>query len=246
MATEIFKDGSKPTEASARFNTLANVTDVKASVSGNKATISWKEIGTPEGLNPGYWQPIINKSYNSSKDQASFLNYVMGYNNSVLGSVVYNIYIKTGGDLQLLTTASGGSASVKLPNVSNPKIVVKSSYSNFGGAESSGVEVGIDYKGVSASDVTITPTSEKIERVTGSNFNYKPSVKATAHGEDITSEITVSSKPSSIVDKKTGEKVSENTISNTAGTYLATYDVQYSGVSVGKVEVTVVVTDEEE
>ena len=244
MTTEIFKDGSKPTEASARFNTLSNVTDVKASVSGNKATISWKEIGTPEGLNPGYWQPIINKSYNSSKDQASFLNYVMGYNNSVLGSVVYNVYIKTGGGLQLLTTASGGSASVKLPNVSNPKIVVKSSYSNFGGAESSGVEVGIDYKGVSASDVTITPISEKIERKVGSNFNYKPSVKATAHGEDITSEVSISR--TTIVDKKSGEKVSENTISNTAGTYLVTYDVKYADISVGKVEVTVVVTNEEE
>ncbi|MBR3230287.1 MAG: transglycosylase domain-containing protein [Bacilli bacterium] len=245
MTTEIFKEGSKPTEASARFNTLGNVTDLKASVTGNKATITWKEIGTPEGLNPGYWQPIINKSYNSSKDQASFLNYVMGYNNSVLGNVVYNVYIKNGGGLQLLTTVSGGSANVKLPNVSNPKIVVKSSYSNFGGAESSGVETQVDYKGISASDVTITPTSEKIERKAGSNFNYKPSVKATAHGEDISSEITVS-KPSSIVDKKTGEKVNDNTISNTAGTYLVTYDVKYADVSVGKVEVTVVVTEEGE
>ncbi|MBR2708471.1 MAG: transglycosylase domain-containing protein [Bacilli bacterium] len=244
MTTEIFKEGSKPTEASARFNTLGNVSDLKASVTGNTANISWKTIGTPEGLNPGYWQPIINKSYNSQKDQSSFLNYVMGYNNSVLGSVVYNVYIKTGGGLQLLTTVSGGNASVKLPNVSNPKIVVKSSYSNFGGAESSGAEVGVDYKGISASDVTITPTSEKIERKTHSNFNYKPSVKATAHGEDVSSEITVTR--TTIVDKKTSEKVSENTISNTAGTYLVTYDVKYGDISVGKVEVTVVVTDEEE
>ena len=244
MTTEIFKEGSKPTEASARFNTLGNVSDLKASVTGNTANISWKTIGTPEGLNPGYWQPIINKSYNSQKDQSSFLNYVMGYNNSVLGSVVYNVYIKTGGGLQLLTTVSGGNASVKLPNVSNPKIVVKSSYSNFGGAESSGAEVGVDYKGISANDVTITPTSEKIERKTHSNFNYKPSVKATAHGEDVSSEITVTR--TTIVDKKTGEKVSDNTISNTAGTYLVTYDVKYGDITVGKVEVTVVVTDEEE
>ncbi len=243
MTTEIFKEGSKPTEASARFNTLSNVSDLKASVTGNTANISWKTIGTPEGLNPGYWQPIINKSYNSQKDQASFLNYVMGYNNSVLGSVVYNVYIKNGGGLQLLTTVSGGNASVKLPNVSNPKIVVKSSYSNFGGAESSGVETQVDYKGISAGDVTITPTSEKIERKTGSNFNYKPSIKATAHGEDVTSEVTVNR--SSIVDKQSGEKASENDISNKAGTYLVTYDVKYGDTSVGKVEVTVVVSSEE-
>ena len=243
MTTEIFKEGSKPTEASARFNTLSNVSDLKASVTGNTANISWKTIGTPEGLNPGYWQPIINKSYNSQKDQASFLNYVMGYNNSVLGSVVYNVYIKNGGGLQLLTTVSGGNASVKLPNVSNPKIVVKSSYSNFGGAESSGVETQVDYKGISAGDVTITPTSEKIERKTGSNFNYKPSIKATAHGEDVTSEVTVNR--TSIVDKQSGEKASENDVSNKAGTYLVTYDVKYADTSVGKVEVTVVVSSEE-
>ena len=168
----------------------------------------------------------------------------MGYNNSVLGSVVYNIYIKTGGGLQLLTTASGGSTTVRLPNVSNPKIVVKSSYSNFGGAESSGVETQVDYKGISASDVTITPTSEKIERKVGSNFNYKPSVKASAHGEDVTSEITVNR--TTIIDKKTNEKVADNVISNKAGTYLVTYDVKYGDASVGKVEVTVVVTDEGE
>ena len=244
MTTEIFKEGSKPTEASARFNTLGNVSDLKASVSGNNATISWKEIGTPEGLNPGYWQPIINKSYTSQKDQSTFLNYVMGYNNSVLGSVVYNVYLKNGGGLQLLTTVSGGSATVKLPNVSNPKIVVKSSYSNFGGAESSGVETQVDYKGISPSDVVITPTNERIEREVGSNFNYKPSIKATAHGDDITSEVTVNR--ASIVDKKTGAKVSENDISNKAGTYLVTYDVKYADISVGKVEVTVVVTGKEE
>ena len=167
----------------------------------------------------------------------------MGYNNSVLGSVVYNIYVKTGGGLQLLTTASGSSASVKLPNVSNPKLVVKSSYSNFRGAESSGVETQVDYKGISANDVIITPTSERIERETGSNFNYKPSVKATAHGEDVTSEITVNR--SSIIDRKTGDKATENDISNKAGIYLVTYDVKYADVSVGKVEVTVIVKTEE-
>ena len=239
MTKEIFKDSSKPTEASARFNTLSNVSNLKASVTGNNATISWSPIGTPEGLNPGYWQPIINKSYKKEKDQSAFLNHVMGYNNSVLGTVVYNVYIKNGESLQLLTTTSEGSASIKLPNVSNPKIVVKATYSNFKGAESSGTEVSVNYKGITPSDVSITPTSEKIERKTGSNFNYKPNIKATAHGEDITSETSVSI--SSIINKDTNTKASENDISNIAGNYLVTYDVKYAGTSVGTVEVTVTV-----
>ena len=241
MSKEIFRESSKPTEASARFNTLSNVSDLKASVSGNTASISWNGIGTPEGLNPGYWQPLINKYYNSSKDQSTFLNYVVGYSQSVLGSVVYNVYIQTGGGLQLLTTTSENSATVRLPNVSNPKIVVKSSYSNFKGAESSGAEVEVDYKGISPSDVSISPTSEKIERKTGSNFNYKPNIKATAHGEDITSEVSLDR--TSIINKDTNHKATENDISNAAGTYLVTYEAKYAGTVIGKVEVTVVVKD---
>ena len=47
------------------------------------------------------------------------------------------------------------------------------------------------------------------------------------------------------VDKKTGDKATENDISNKAGIYLVTYDVKYADVSVGKVEVTVIVKTEE-
>ncbi len=239
---EIFKADSKPSEVSSRFNTLPNVTGLKVSVSGNNATLTWNAIGTPEGLNPDYWKGHVNKAYSSSKDQSSFLNYIMGYNNSVLGTVVYDIYVKNGESLTLLGSSTSNSATVKLPNINSPKLVVKSSYSVFKGASSSGVEVTADYKGISPNDVHINPSSYSISWTAGSNFNHDPKdhVKVTAHGEDITTEASMHR--GAMINKTTGEKATINDLSNNAGTYLVTYDVKYADIVVGKVEVTVTVS----
>lgn len=238
LTTEIFRESSKPTEVSARFNTLSNVSDLKASVSGNNANLTWKAIGTPDGLNSNYWKPIVNKSYNSSKDQNTFLNYVMGYNNSVLGSVVYNVYLKNGNGLSLVTTTSTNNATVKLSNVSNPKFVVKASYSNFRGAESSGVEVGVDYKGISPNDVKATLSKSTHDMTVGSNFvDDKNPVIVTANGEDITNDskvsITITFTDSS------GSTVDKSDIGKTAGTYNCIYKVTYDNTTIATLTKTI-------
>ena len=243
ITTEIFKSGSTPSETSARFNTLGNVSNLKVSVKGNTASVSWNGIGTPEGLNPDYWSGYINKGFSLEKDRGTFLSYVMGYNQSVLGSVAYDVYLKEGGNMKLITSTTDTSATVKLSNASNPKIVVKSTYTVFKGAESSGVEATVEYKGISPSDIVISPTSVNISRETGHSFNYEPSgdVKVTAHGEDITSE--VSFRRTSIIDKATKKEAELNDIANNAGVYLVTYEAKYSDISIGKVEVTVTVKE---
>ena len=236
---ELFKASSKPTEVSARFNTLSNVTGLKATVNGNSATLTWNAIGTPEGLNGDYWKGHVNKAYSSGRDQSSFLNYIMNYNRSVLGSVVYDVYVKSGDGLSLLTTTDANSATVKLPNINSPKLVVKATYSIFKGAASSGAEVTVDYKGISAGDVKISPESYTITHETGKNFSHDPKskIKVTANGDDITSEVTTVR--GTIINKANNQKAEINDISNKPGTYLVTYDVKYADISVGKVEVTV-------
>lgn len=240
-SVEIFKSSAKPTETSARFNTLNNVSDLKASVSGNTVNLSWKEIGTPEALNSGYWKGYVDKAFNVAKDQGSYLSQIMGYNSSVLGSVVYNVYQKVGGNLRLVTTASGGSASVRLSNTSNPSFVVKSSYSIFGGAESSGAEVSVDYKGITPDSANITPSNYSISWEAGNSFSHNPKdkVKVTVHGEDVTSNVVFTR--SSIINKDTSSEASVNDLSNTPGSYVVTYKAEYDKVEVGKVEVTVTV-----
>lgn len=241
MTVELFKASNKPTEVSARFNTLPNVTGLKASVSGNKATLSWNAIGTPEGLNEGYWKGHVNNAYSSSRDQGSLLNYVMNYNRGVLGSVVYDVYVRSGEGLTLLATSDTNSATVKLPNIKSPKLVVKASYSIFKGASSSGAEITADYNGVSASDVKVSLNgSSTVELSTDTNYiDEKPPVKVTAGDEDITSEATIRT----TITDSSGKEVKINEIHRQAGTYTIKYDVSYEGVNVGSLSRKIIVKE---
>ncbi len=244
--TELFKENSKPTEVSARFNTLSNVTGLKASVNGNKATLRWKAIGTPDALNRSYWSPLVEKAFALSKDQSTYLSYIMSFNNGRLGNVVYNVYSKEASGLRLLTTVSGTSATVKLPNASSPTLVVKASYSNFKGAESSGVEVKVDYEGVSVSDVTAILTADSTVELKVPSIYKEPTnpVKVTLDGEDITDdsdvdiELTVTDATGTPIDNYS------SVVGKTAGTYTFTYTVTYQGETVTTLTRTVIVSEE--
>ncbi len=237
--TELFKDSTKPTEVSNRFNTLANVTSPKATVNGRNATITWKAIETPDALNRSYWSPIVNKAFSISRDQTTYLNYIMGINDKVLGKVVYNVYLKNGNELTKVATVSDASATVKLPTTANPTYVIKASYSNFAGAESSGTEIKIEHKGASESDAKITLNGGKqFIMSTGSTFtDENPPVKVTLDGEDITKDVKVTT---SVVDSS-GKEVSMSAIGSTADTYTITYKVTYDGTTLGTTTRTVIV-----
>ena len=241
--TELFKEDSKPTEVSARFNKLSNVTGLKASVSGNKATLNWKAIGTPDALNKSYWSPLVAKAFHLSKDQNTYLSYIMSFNNGRLGNVVYNIYSKTSNGLKLLTSVSGNSATVTLPNEASPTLVVKSSYSNYNGCESSGVEVKVEYDGVSASDVTATLMGDSTVSLKLGDSYSEPlnPVKVTLEGENITDSDEVEI---SLTVLSAGNNVTnswETLITSTPGTYEFNYKVTYNGVRVTTLTRTVTV-----
>ena len=241
--TELFKEDSKPTEVSARFNKLSNVTGLKASVSGNKATLNWKAIGTPDALNKSYWSPLVAKAFHLSKDQNTYLSYIMSFNNGRLGNVVYNIYSKTSNGLKLLTSVSGNSATVTLPNEASPTLVVKSSYSNYNGCESSGVEVKVEYDGVSASDVTATLMGDSTVSLKLGDSYSEPlnPVKVTLEGENITDSDEVEI---SLTVLSAGNDVTNSwktLITSIPGTYEFNYKVTYNGVRVATLTRTVTV-----
>ena len=241
--TELFRESTKPTEVSARFNTLGNVSNLKASVSGNKATISWSGISTPEALSQSYWKPFVEKAFGLTKDQNSYLSYIMNYNSSVLGNVVYKVYYKNGNDLTLLTTTSETSTTVRLPNVDSPTIVVKTGYSNYSGCDSSGVETKVNYDATSASDVKATLNGSSSAQVDlGSNY-VDPSnpVKVTLNGEDITNSDEVD--VTLTVTDATGTVVNnwKSVIGTAEGVYTFSYKVTYNGEEVTTLEKTVTV-----
>lgn len=235
-STELFKEDSKPTEVSNRYATLANVTNAKASVSGRQVTLSWKAIGTPDALNRSYWSPIVNKAFSISSDQTTYLNYIMNFNNSALGNVVYNVYLKNGGNLTRVATVNSNSATVQLPTTSSPTYVIKASYSNFGGAESSGIEVKVDYKGVSSSDVKVSLNGDATMSINTGETYKDEGVSATLDGEDISNDVNISTK----VTDSSGATVQMSAIGTVSGeTYKITYTVTYEGVVVNTLTRTV-------
>ncbi len=243
--TELFKEDSKPTEVSARFNTLSNVTNLKATVDGNKATLTWKAIDTPDALNRSYWSPLVNKAFALSKDQNTYLSYIMSFNTGRLGNVVYNVYSKGTNGLTLLTTVSGTSATVKLPNTSSPTLVVKASYSNFSGAESSGAEVQVQYEGISTSDITATLNGKATETIKVGQTHAEPAKPVTVmlDGEDITNDSDV--KYTLTVTNASGTPISnwESVVGTVAESYTFTYSITYQGEKVTTLTRTVTVTE---
>ena len=238
---EMFKSDSKPTEVSARFNALSNVTDLKVSVTGNSASLSWKGIGTPDALNADYWKTYIEKGFSNDNDKSTYLSYVMNINSQRLGSVVYNVYEKNGDNLKLLTTVSETSATVKISK--STTLVVKASYSNYGGCDSSGTSVKADYKGSTASDVDASINGEDtIEVALGKSYTEpaKP-VKVLLNDEDITTSSDV--KIVLNVLDESGNLVTDyqSVIGTVAGVYTFNYKVSYKGTAVDTLVKTITV-----
>ena len=232
-STELFKSSAKPTEVSNRFNKLDNVSDVKASVSGRKATITFKPIGTPQALTDEYWKPIVEKAY--PVDTSSFLGQIQSYNKSVLGSVVYNIYLKEAGGLKKVTSVSGGSATVRLPSTASPTYVVKTSYSNFAGAESGGVEVKVNSSGASASDYEIKLKGDAtIDLSVGESYTDK-GFTVLLDGENITSQID---DWSVIVTTSAGAPATLSDIGSVKETYTISYKIKFEGTDISDPSVT--------
>ncbi len=240
--TELFKKGSEPTEVSSRFATLSDVTNAKGNVSGKKATLSWKGISTPDALNSSYWKPFVEKTFNVAKDQGTYLNYIMSYNNQRLGKVVYKVYLKNGDNLSLVTTTESESATVNLPATSSPTYVVKASYSNYDGSNSKGVEIKIDYSGATSSDLNVTLLSqEDVSIFVGDTYTNllpkKPNIKVTLNNEDITSNVKISDP---VVTDIAGTTQDYSSLNSLAGKYKIVNEITYQGITT-KVERTLTV-----
>ena len=137
---EWFKKGTQPTGTAASYSQLGNVSNLQASVSGNQVKLSWSEIDMPNDINPSYWKSYFEK--HKQKFSETYYKNKINYNNTHIGSVVYEVYRKNGdGSLTLLGTTSGSTFTANVENTPSATFVVKSNYSIYKQAASSGVEV---------------------------------------------------------------------------------------------------------
>ena len=163
------------------------------------------------------------------------MGYIKSYNNSVLGSVVYNIYLKDAGGLTKVTSVSSGSATVKLPSTASPTYVVKTGYSNFGGAESSGVEVKVNSGGASASDYEIKLKGDATVNLSVGDSYSDKGFTVLLDGENVTSQVD---DWSAVVTTSAGSPATLSEIGTIKETYTISYKIKFDGIDISNSSVT--------
>lgn len=218
--TELFKAGTEPTKVSDRFAPLGDVSNLKASINNNKVHLSWDAVPTPNALNRDYYSGLYSST---CKNVGACVDIVIGNNNSVLGNLTYQIFVKQpGGSLKSIGTTNATSYDADVPAGagSSATYVVKATYSNYNALSSGGVEVSADVSRVKK-DVVISLKGDASVNTTVGNYR-DAGVKVTENGAIV--------QPDSVSISVNGKHVDSVNL-NAAGNYTITYDVKYGSSS---------------
>ena len=128
--TEIFKEGTEPTEVSTRFNKLSAPTGGSYIYDGTTVKLKWTGIQTPDAINTSYLKDYFNKYYDTSANK--YYEERIAYINTYIGSLGYNIYEKNeDGTLNYLGRTDNTTFTVSNPKDGNTTYVIKAAYSLF-------------------------------------------------------------------------------------------------------------------
>lgn len=156
IVTELFKKGTEPSETSNRYAQLSNPTNCTANVQGTNIVIKWNGIKTPDAINPSVLQEHFKKYYDNHASE--YYEKRINYNNSYIGNVGYQIYMKNAdGSLTPLSYVSGNEYTYQTNgNPGTYTFVIKTAYSIFKSNMSSGqtVSAKIDAQAPPANPVT--------------------------------------------------------------------------------------------
>lgn len=132
--TAYFKKGTEPTQTSDRYSKLSNVTNLKYS----DGKITWDAIKTPNFIDSEYINKLFTQLYTNKKTRNERIQERINYNNTNIGTIVYEIYEKSqDGTLTLIGTTDKTSYDFN----GNGNIVVKTAYTIFKDNRSSGSEL---------------------------------------------------------------------------------------------------------
>ncbi len=143
ITTELFINGTQPTEVSTRFSRLNNVKNLTGTYENGKVTLAWSPIETPDPLNETFLRTSFQPLFTNKDFFEKFISGRIAADKTVLGNVGYRIYRKhSDGSLEGVGYTYGTSYSYSVPyNYSNITYVVKSEYDIFNQNASSGAEV---------------------------------------------------------------------------------------------------------
>lgn len=156
--TELFKKGTEPTETSKRFEQLDNVTGLSAESSGGEVTLSWK-ASTNKWLQQDFITSYYKVLFSNQGFLAGAVANRIGWNNSNLGHLVYDIYENISGNLIKVGSTAETKITVEPRNSSSTSYVVRTTYSNYKANQSTGVTKAVTINGTSNYSITIENTS---------------------------------------------------------------------------------------
>lgn len=184
--SEYCKKGAEPTDASPRYNQLANVTDLSAKDSSNQVTLSWSKASIPNYLTDGYFRNYYKVLY------AQHIDEKLGARNAALGAFGYEVIERnnsTGATNSLGFTANNSMTISKKSY--DATYIVKTIWQNDGSTASSGVSV--DVKGT---HTTIDNNSSSNQGTTST-----PSITFTGNTNTITYSISRGSLSTGVLEK---------------------------------------------
>jgi len=139
IGTELFKKGTEPSEVSERYSQLANPTGGDAEVNGTQIKLSWNGISTPNAISQSYLESFFNEYY--GQFATTYLNKRITYNNSYIGTIGYQVYLETDGELKSLGYTSNTNYTYTTSDAGTYKFIIKSAYSIFKSNMSSGLTI---------------------------------------------------------------------------------------------------------
>ena len=142
---EIFIKGTEPTTVSTRFSKLADVSNLKATAKDDTVTLTWDKVNTPEINTEAYLKTQFSTLFGNENYLNSYIASRLNYNNSYIGSLGYNVYLKDeNGNLKLLDYVSTNTYKTKLDTSGKYTFVIKTAYSIFKSNMSDGKTITID------------------------------------------------------------------------------------------------------
>lgn len=229
IKTEYFISGTEPTEESARFAQLEDVTNLKATTSGNTIKLTW-EHKTPDIVSTEYLTKYFQQSVfgNSS---SSFLQERLSYNSDILGGLGYGIYAKTSSGLTYLGFTTDKSYTYTGSNSNITALVVKVEYKNYKANASNGVSTNISISGNNQNNDELKITVNGNSNITSAIGAYsEQGVTVTYEGKTITpTKITYTLNGKTYTSEQDLENAVNN-ITDTSSKLKITYNITYNSI----------------
>ena len=138
IGTDLFKKGTEPSQISTRFAQLNNPSGVSGNENNGVVTLKWNAIEVPNAINRTYLQNYFKEAYGAHAE--TFLKRRISYNDSSIGVIGYQIYLRTANGDQDLGFTPNTSFSYNMAKNGQYTFVVRSAYSIYKANQSSGIE----------------------------------------------------------------------------------------------------------